>query len=143
MSATIPASHLELLTTPVYTVLTTLMKDGHPQSTVVWCDYDGEYIRINSNTSRQKDKNLRRDPRVTLLVLDPQNPYYWMEVRGEVAEITEEGAKEHIESLSWLYEGKKFYGGYAAAEREHTETRVMYKIRPLKVYAYGEKGSKH
>lgn len=139
MSAQIPDSHVELLTGPYYTTITTIMPDGQPQSTVVWCDYDGEYIRINSAVGRKKDENLRRDPRVTLMAMDHHNGYFWIEVRGEVVETTLEGATDHIHQLSELYTGQKYYGGFAPAEREHQETRIMYKIKPVKVNANGSK----
>ncbi len=135
---TIPNTHRDLLDGPVYAVLTTLMPDGSPQSTIVWANYDGQYVKVNTAQGRQKDKNMRADPRVSLLVMDPQNPYRWLEIRGRVAEITPEGGVEHIEELSQLYMGKRFYGGYAGAERRHKEVRLVVKIEPLKVNAYGD-----
>jgi PPOX class probable F420-dependent enzyme len=135
MSAPIPDTHRDLLEKPVYAGLTTVMPDGQPQSTVVWLDYDGQYVRLNSARGRQKDRNIKRNPKVTILLIDPENPYRWLEVRGTVDEITEEGAVDHIEKLSWKYKGQKYYGGFAKATREQ-ETRVMYRMRPTKVTAY-------
>ncbi|NWG16153.1 MAG: PPOX class F420-dependent oxidoreductase [Chloroflexi bacterium] len=129
----IPESHRDLLEKPVYAVLTTLMPDGQPQSTVVWADYDGQHVRVNMTYGRQKEKNIRRDPRVSLVLLDPDNPYRWLEVRGQVTAISEEGGTEHIEALSWKYQGRSYYGDFAPAERRSQETRLLVKITPVKV----------
>jgi PPOX class probable F420-dependent enzyme len=96
----IPDSHKPLLEGAVYVILTTLMPDGQPQSTVVWASYDGEYIYVNTAEGRQKPENIRRDPRVTLVAIDTNSPYYWIEVRGKVVEMTEEGGVEHINELA-------------------------------------------
>ena len=105
--------------------LATLMPDGRPQVTPVWCDFDGTYIRVNSARGRQKDRNMRRDPRVSLSIQDPDNPYRYLEVRGRVVEITEEGADDHIDSLARKYLGMDRY-----PNRRPGEVRVIYKIKP-------------
>jgi PPOX class probable F420-dependent enzyme len=135
LSVPIPDTHRDLLEKPVYAGLTTVMPDGQPQSTVVWLDYDGQYVRLNSASGRQKDRNIKRNPKVTVLLIDPENPYRWLEVRGTVDEITEEGAVDHIEKLSWKYKGQGYYGGYSKTAPDQ-ETRVMYKMRPTRVTAY-------
>jgi len=112
--------------------LGTLMKDGSPQVTPVWCDYDGKHIRVNSARGRVKDLNIRRDPRVALAVVDPENPYRYIEVRGKVVEITEKGADDHINSLSNKYLGNPVY-----PFRQPGEVRVLYKIEPEKFSAMG------
>ncbi len=138
MTATIPDSHKDLLEEPVYVVVTTVMPDGQPQSTVVWASYDGEFIYINTTTARQKARNLRANPKVTVVAIDTNNPYHWLEVRGEVIDTTEEGAVEHITELAKMYAGvEKYYGGFAPAERAKTETRLKVTIKPTKVNAYG------
>jgi PPOX class probable F420-dependent enzyme len=131
----IPDSHRYLLDDPVYVVATTVMPDGQPQSSVVWWDSEGDYVRINTITGRQKARNLQRSPKITLLAMDPKTPYRWMEVRGVVESIVEEGGREHIEKLSWKYEGKKFYGGYTQRDPD-SETRVVVNIRPTRVIIY-------
>jgi PPOX class probable F420-dependent enzyme len=103
----------------------TLMPDGTPQVTPVWVDYDGTHIIINSARGRQKDKNLRRSPNVSLSIQDPANPYRYLEVRGPVVEITEEGADEHIDKMAKKYMGVDRYPG-----RGPGEVRVIYKIEP-------------
>lgn len=137
MSAQIPQEFVNLLTERVFYNFTTIMPDGQPQSSVVWGDYDGEYILINSARGRRKDRNIAADPRVNVLVFDPANPYRYLEVRGEVVEITEDGAVEMIHSMAQKYEGKPYYGGYVEAARAERETRVTYKIKPTKVITHG------
>ena len=103
----------------------TLMPDGTPQVTPVWVDYDGTHVIINSARGRQKDRNLRRNPHVALSIQDPANPYRYLEVRGPVTEITEEGADEHIDKMAKKYMGVDRYPG-----RSPGEVRVIYKIEP-------------
>jgi PPOX class probable F420-dependent enzyme len=128
----IPDSHLRLLQDPVYPTLATIMPDGQPQAHPVWCDYDGRYVRVNTAKGRQKDENLVRNPHATLLLLDPEDPYFWMEIRGEVAERVEGGPAEgHIDSLSNKYRGKAF------TRQDEDEVRVMYKIAPQRILVAG------
>jgi PPOX class probable F420-dependent enzyme len=112
--------------------LSTLMKDGSPQVTPVWCDYDGKHVRVNSARGRVKDNNIRRDPRVALAIVDPENPYRYMEIRGKVVEVTEKGADDHINSLSEKYLGNPVY-----PFRQPGEVRVLYKIEPQKISSMG------
>jgi PPOX class probable F420-dependent enzyme len=90
MQITIPNTHLDLFREPVHGVLTTMMPDGMPQSSVVWVDYDGEYVLINTTLERQKGRNMQANPKVTVLVIDPQDSSRWVEVRGLVREMTRE-----------------------------------------------------
>ena len=109
MPTTIPQQYLDLFQKKAFAHLATLMADGRPQVTPVWCDFDGTHVRINSAKGRVKDRNMRRDPRVTLAIQDPDNPYRYLEVRGRVVEITEEGADGHIDSLAKKYLGVDKY----------------------------------
>src|SRR6185436_20541613 len=84
VSLPIPESHFDLIMRPVHGVLTTMMPDGQPQSSLVWCDYDGEYVCINTTRERQKGRNMLRNPRVSLLIVDPDNTGRYLELRGEV-----------------------------------------------------------
>jgi PPOX class probable F420-dependent enzyme len=139
MSATIPQSHVDLLTEPVFVTLATVMPDGQPQCSVVWCDYDGEDVLINTAQKRQKARNMRNDPQVTVLAIDPENPYRYLEVRGTVEDMVKEGALDHINKLAKQYVGaSSYYGDVAPAEQQDEETRVMCKIRPTRVRAYGD-----
>jgi PPOX class probable F420-dependent enzyme len=138
MSARIPESHRDLLEGPVYVTLATVMPDGQPQATVVWCSYDGSHVLINTRRGTQKEKNMRERPMATIMAIDPQNPYRYLEVRGSVDEITEEGALDHINQLAQLYANKPtYYGGVAPAEMEDKVVRVICKIRPTRVRTVG------
>jgi PPOX class probable F420-dependent enzyme len=123
--AQIPDKYLDLFKKKAFAHLATLMKDGSPQVTPVWVDYDGKHVRVNSALGRVKDKNLRRDPHVALAIQDPDNPYRYLEVRGKVVDITQKGADEHIDSLAQKYLGQAKYPG-----RKPGEVRVLYKIEP-------------
>jgi PPOX class probable F420-dependent enzyme len=112
--------------------LSTLMKDGSPQVTPVWFDYDGSHIRVNSALGRVKDKNIRRDPRVSMSIQDPDNPYRYLEIRGKVVDITQQGADDHIDSLAQKYLGQAKY-----PYRQPGEVRVLYKIEPQKLSSMG------
>lgn len=135
MVALIPETHQDLLDRPIYVVATTVMPDGQPQSTVVWWDYEGDFIRFNTADGRQKPKNIRQNPKITLLALDPNNPFHWLEIRGVVEEMTTEGGVEHIESLSRKYTGRGYYGDFNTHSSPDTETRLVVKVRPVKVSA--------
>jgi PPOX class probable F420-dependent enzyme len=130
--AIIPEAFMDLLQRPIVVTLVTLMPDYHPQASLVWFSYDGTHIWVNSAKGRQKDKNMRERPQVTVLSVDPDNNYRFLEVRGLVEEITEEGAVEHIHRLSKLYFNRDdFFNGNE--ERRAREQRVIYKIRPVRV----------
>ena len=132
MSQAIPEKYADLLEKPAFGNLGTLMSDGSPQVTPVWVDFDGKHVRINSAKGRVKDRNIRRDPRVSISLQDPQNPYRYLEIRGRVVDITETGADEHINKLSQKYLGKPEY-----PYRQPGEDRVVYKIEPEKVSSMG------
>jgi PPOX class probable F420-dependent enzyme len=125
MARVIPEKYRDLFNKRAFAALTTLMPDGSPQTTPVWVDTDGEYVIFNSAKGRQKDRNVRRDPRVALAIVDPDNPYRYLEVRGKVAEITEQGADAHIDKMA-----KKYLGQDKYPYRQPSEVRVIYKIRP-------------
>jgi PPOX class probable F420-dependent enzyme len=132
MAEIIPGKYADLLEKRAFGNLGTLMKDGSPQVTPVWVDYDGKHIRINSALGRVKDKNIRRDPRVAITLQDPANPYRYLEIRGKVVEITQSGADDHINKLSQKYLGKPVY-----PFRQPGEVRVLYKIEPQNVSSMG------
>ena len=96
----IPESHVDLFTKKAFAHLVTLMPSGQPQVTPVWIDYDGHYVVINTAEGRQKDKNLQRDGRIALSIVDPDNPYRYLEIRGHVAERTLNDADDHIDALA-------------------------------------------
>ena len=125
MPDVIPEKFRDLFNKKAFASLTTVMPDGSPQTTPVWCDSDGEHVIFNSAKGRQKDRNVRRDPRVAMAIIDPDNPYRYLEIRGKVVEITEQGADAHIDKMAKKYLDKDKY-----PFRQPGEVRVMYKIRP-------------
>jgi PPOX class probable F420-dependent enzyme len=105
----LPESVRALAKANSFPTVVTLLPDGTPQARIVWIDTDGDYLLINTERDRQRTKNVRRDPRVTVLLVDPANPYEQVEVRGHVAEIVEdESARAHIDSLSQKYLGTPY-----------------------------------
>jgi PPOX class probable F420-dependent enzyme len=132
MGSTIPDQFRDLLTKKAFASLATVMADGSPQVTPVWFDFDGTHLCVNSAKGRVKDRNMRRNWRVALAILDPENPYRHMAIRGRVEEITEAGADAHIDSLSKKYLGKDRY-----PNRRSGEIRVIYRIRPERVSTMG------
>jgi PPOX class probable F420-dependent enzyme len=136
MAATIPETHQDLLLEPINGVLTTMMADGQPQMSMVWVDYDGQHVLINTTLERQKSKNMRANPKVNVLVIDPQDGARFVEVRGEVEEITPEGAIAHADRQTQAYTNnskQRFYGDIYPEEQREKETRVMVKILPKKI----------
>jgi PPOX class probable F420-dependent enzyme len=132
----IPESHLDLIDGPYVAALSTVMPDGQPQTTPVWCNRRDEYIFINVMKGFRKEKNMRANPKVSLLVYDPKNPLHNIEIRGCVVELTEEGAVEHNDELTQLYTGKpdaKFFGDSVPAELKLRFTPVKVKIMPMHI----------
>ena len=125
----IAGRYLELFQKRAFAQLATLMPDGSPQVTPVWCDYDGEHVLINSAKGRVKDRNMRRDPRVGLDIVDPDNPYRHLSIRGRVVSSDENGADEHIDKLAKKYLGQERY-----TRRAPGEVRVIYKIEPERTF---------
>jgi PPOX class probable F420-dependent enzyme len=129
----IPESHRDLLTGAAHGILATMMPDGQLQASVVWVDYDGAHVLINTTLERQKSQNMRADPRVSLLVVDPHDGSRWIEVRGRVVEMRREGAEAHADLLTRRYTRKeRFYGDIYPVEQRQRETRVIVVIEPLK-----------
>lgn len=132
MSKVLPEKYLDLFESKAFANLATLMPDGSPQVTPVWVELDGKYIVVNSARGRQKDKNMKRNPSVSLALSDPANPYRYLEVRGRVVEITEAGASDHIDKLA-----KKYLGADKYPYGSPGEVRVIYKIEPVSVTFMG------
>jgi PPOX class probable F420-dependent enzyme len=123
MPQAIPSEFLDLFQKKAFANLATLMPDGRPQVTPVWCDFDGQHVLINTAAGRQKDKNLQRDGRVALAIQDPDNPYRYLEVRGRVTERTLDGADQHVDKMA-----KKYLGQDKYPYRTRNEQRVLYKV---------------
>ena len=134
MAGPIPDTPRDVLVEPILGVFSTMMPGGQPQSSLVWADYDGTYVLINTTLERQKGRNMCANPKVALLVIDPKDVSRWIEVRGNVVEIRREGAEAHADKLTRLYTGKqRFYGDIYPVEQQQKETRVIVIIEPLKV----------
>lgn len=123
----IPDSHRDLLEDEnrAFAYLATIMEDGSPQVTKVWFNTDGDYILVNSTRDRVKDANMRARPHVALAIEDPDNDFRYLQVRGRVVDISEEGAREHIDALAGKYTGTPTFEGMQPGM-----IRVMYKIEP-------------
>ncbi|HYD49508.1 MAG TPA: PPOX class F420-dependent oxidoreductase [Terriglobales bacterium] len=120
----VPERFHDLLTEKkAFAHVATLMPDGSPQVTPVWFDVDGDCLRINTARGRAKDHNVERDGRIALSIVDPDNPYRALMMRGRVTEITENGADSHIDQLAKKYLGRDKYPFAKPGER-----RVMFKI---------------
>ena len=132
MSATISPGFQKLMREPAYCQLATLMPDGSPQVTQVWVDTDGEHILINTAEGRQKERNVRRDPRVAVNVVDPENAWRIAMVRGRVVDVTTSGADQLIDQLAKKYLNEDIY-----PFRRPEEVRVTLKILPEKINEMG------
>jgi PPOX class probable F420-dependent enzyme len=133
----IPGSHRDLVECPPVAALTTVMPDGSPQTSVVWCDFDGTFVRVNTMRGFQKERNMRRNPLVTLLCYDPRQPLRYLEVRGTVVEMSEDGADRHLDQLASRYAGRpiRYFGDAIPARFAETEVPVLCRIRPTHVVA--------
>lgn len=131
--ASLPESAKKMLSGKNFAHIATLMADGSPQVTPVWIDHDGDTILFNTAEGRLKHKNLERDGRVALSVIDQENPYVSLVVRGRVKAIRHEGADEHIDALAKRYMGVDEY-----PLRTPGEVRIIIEIEPEKVAFTGE-----
>lgn len=121
----------ELIEDKNFATVATLGKDGQPLLNVVWGDTDGEHLILNSEEGRTWPENVRRDPRVTVVVPNHENPYEYVQVRGRVVEDTHDGAREHIDKLAKKYMGVDEYP-------MHTESpRIIFRIQPDSVKVFG------
>lgn len=130
--AVIPDNFLDLLgTKKAFANIATVMKDGSPQVTPVWFDYTGGKIRVNTARGRVKARTMRNGARVALAIVDPDNPYRYLQIRGRVVSVTEQGADAHIDSLAKKYLGTEY------PNRRAGEVRVTYEIEPTSAQTMG------
>lgn len=136
----IPSSMRDLAECPPVAALSTITRDGYPQTSVVWCDSEGPdaaLVRVNTMLGFAKERNMRRDPRVTLLCYDPRRPLRYLEIRGTVVEMTTDGAAEHLDALASKYFRRpvRYFGDVIPMRFAETETPVLCRIRPDRVVA--------
>jgi PPOX class probable F420-dependent enzyme len=131
--ATIPAQFMDLLQQKTaFANLATLMPDGTPQVTPVWFDYKDGVLRVNSAKGRTKTRNMKEGAPVAVSIMDPDNAYRYIQIRGRVAHVTENGAGAHIDSLAKKYLGKDKY-----PFAQPGEVRVMFEIEPTSTNTMG------
>ncbi|MBI3748378.1 MAG: PPOX class F420-dependent oxidoreductase [Chloroflexi bacterium] len=129
----IPPTHLDLLVRPICGVLTTMLPDGQPQSSLMWVDFDGACARVNTTLERRKGRNLLANPRVSLLIVDPDDTARFIQIRGD-AELVTAGALKHLDELTRKYTHHPcFYGHVYPAEQAARETRVIARIHARRV----------
>ena len=117
---------LELARGQNFAAISTLLPSGHPQTQVMWVDADGDHLLVNTEVHRQKFRNVERDPRVTLMIWDKEDPYRFVEVRGEVVEkVRGPEARKHIDELSLKYRGRPY-------QTQIRSERVVLRIAPLR-----------
>ena len=131
--AVIPDAFLDLLQQKkAFASLATIMSDGTPQVTPVWCDYVDGIIRVNTAKGRVKARNMKEGAAVALAIMDPDNPYRYLQVRGRVRRVVEAGADRHIDALAKKYLGRDKY-----PFAQPGEVRLMYEIEPRAAHAMG------
>lgn len=137
----LPEVHRNLIEGPVTATLATINKDGTPQLTPVWVNHDGHYINLNSMRGRLKDRNIRDRPHVSIMFINDDNPYHWINVEGEVVEIIDEDdpqegelATENIDDLAELYLDQR---PYPLRDDSVDEVRVLYKVSPKRILTFG------
>ena len=129
----IPDKYLDLLQKKkAFATLATAVPDGSPQVTPVWFDYSGGRVRVNTAKGRVKARNLKKGAPVALAIIDPDNPYRYIQIRGRVERVTEQGADQHIDSLARKYLGKDKYPNAAPGE-----VRLMCEIEPTSASGMG------
>lgn len=133
MSIVIPDTHLDLLTQPLHIPLITLMPDGTPQASIVWRMWEAPHILISSPKTSQKTRNVKRDSRVTMLMVDPGNSYRYLEIRGLVQQVQDDIDCAFLERITQFYLHKPYYGGAEPLENKGKEEHVIFQIALQKV----------
>jgi PPOX class probable F420-dependent enzyme len=133
MTVNFPETHRDLLQDEAraFAILATVMDDGTPQATPIWFNYVDGNVMFNTARGRVKEKNLSQRPDVALVILDPEDPYRYVQIRGKVIDETEENARQHIDVLAGKYTGEADYKNYRG------ETRVKYNLVPRSISVMG------
>jgi PPOX class probable F420-dependent enzyme len=121
----IPAGYEDLLESTAFAHVATLGPHGEPQSNPVWFDWDGEHVKFSQTKTRQKYRNLQREPRIALSIVDPENPYRYLEIRGEVTRVEEDPNIDFISSMA-----KKYLGLDRYPYHQPGDERVVVFVRP-------------
>lgn len=133
----VPGSHRDLVECPPVAALSTVLPDGRPHTSVVWCDFENPYVRVSTMRGFRKERNMQINPRVTLLCYDPQRPLRYLELRGRVVGMTEDGALNHLDELASKYVGRpvRYFGDVIAKQFAANEVPVLCRILPDHVVA--------
>lgn len=121
----IPEDYEDLLGTTALIHVATLGPDGEPQSNPVWFDWDGKYVKFSQTKTRQKYRNVSRDPRIALSMVDPENPYRYLEIRGRVERVGEDPNLDFINAMA-----KKYLGMDEYPYHQPGDERVVVYVRP-------------
>ncbi len=135
MTVEFPVSHRDLIEQPICPTMVTVMPDGTLHATVVWWRYDDGYFYVAMGADSVKVRNLRANPKTAFTVLDPKNPYRYLEVRGEAVEIAD-GGHDWLDETSVFYTGKKYYGVHEP-EDSRSDPMILVKIKPTRIRANG------
>ena len=130
----VPESHMDLLSDDIraFAYLATTMPDGSPQLTPVWFNTDGEHLLLNSAKGRVKDRNMRSRPQIAVVIHLQDNPLHYIQLRGEIVDFVEQGARKHINELSFKYTGNAEFKIH-----DPKQVRVMYKLKPKSIKVSG------
>ncbi|MCC6314461.1 MAG: PPOX class F420-dependent oxidoreductase [Thermomicrobiales bacterium] len=131
-NSVIPASHADLLDSTALAHVATIGPNGEPQSNPVWFNWDGQHIRFSQTTTRQKYRNVQREPRIALSIVDPENPYRYLEVRGAVERIEPDPDKTFINTMAKKYLDQNVYAGSPPGEE-----RIVVVVRPERTSTMG------
>lgn len=133
MSITIPDSHKDLLEKPIVVTLATVSAEGKPYANPVWRIYDGQHILVSVDYSSHKHRNVQANPNVSMVAIDPENPYRYLQIDGVVEELDEAGALAVLDRLTMFYMGKPVYFGNVEPESLRATYRgMLFKIRPIR-----------
>ncbi|MBZ0307973.1 MAG: PPOX class F420-dependent oxidoreductase [Anaerolineae bacterium] len=136
MSIVIPEGYNDLLEKPIVIVISTVSPDGKPNTAAVWRKWDGEHILISTGATSRKALNIRANPNVAIMTIDPANPYRYLDLRG-VATIQDDGALELLDELTMAYMGlPHYFGDVEPAEGQHKYKGVVLKIKPTRAVKF-------
>lgn len=133
MAVIVPNSHLDLLTQPIFVSAVTIIPDGTPQASIVWRIWEEPYILVSSPRHTQKTRNVTREPRITFLMVDPQNPYRYLEIGGVVTAVLPDPDYDFLERITQFYQKRPFYGAAEPIENRGKKDHMIFRIEPQKL----------